>query len=122
MKLIKGITLAVFTSLAFWACKNDAETQTTEAPAEKTIAADAKMETASLGIDGMTCEMGCAATIESKLSALDGVKDAHVDFEGKTATVSFDANQQTLASLTETIEKTGGGDTYKVTESKIVTQ
>lgn len=122
MKFIKGIALLFITSLTILACKNDEKTEKTEIAQEKTMAADAKMETASLDIDGMTCEMGCAATIESKLSALDGVKDAHVDFEGKTATVSFDANKQNLASLTETIEKTGGGDTYKVTESKIVTQ
>ncbi len=122
MKFIKGIALVLLSGLTLMACKNDAKTEQTEVQTEKTIAADAKMETASLGIDGMTCEMGCAGAIESKLSALDGVKEAHVDFEGKTATVSFDANQQSLATLTETIEKTGGGDTYKVTESKIVTQ
>lgn len=122
MKFIKGIALVLFSGLTLIACKNDAKTEQAEVQTEKTIAADAKMETASLGIDGMTCEMGCAGAIESKLSALDGVKEAHVDFEGKTATVSFDANQQSLATLTETIEKTGGGDSYKVTESKIVTQ
>jgi Cu+-exporting ATPase len=41
-----------------------------------------------------------------------------VDFETKIATVKFDAEKQSLESLTKTIEGVAGGDSYKVTESK----
>ena len=51
-------------------------------------------------------------------SKLDSDK---VDFEGKVATIIFDTNQQNIASLTETIEAVAGGDSYKVTDSKVMT-
>ena len=40
----------------------------------------AKMQTASFTIDGMTCAMGCAKTIENKLAAQEGVGQAVVGF------------------------------------------
>ena len=36
---------------------------------------------AEFGIEGMTCAMGCAKTIEKKMAKMDGVKSAKVDFE-----------------------------------------
>ncbi len=48
------------------------------------------LQTASFTIDGMSCAVGCAKTIEKKLAGLDGVQDAKVDFDKKTATVSYD--------------------------------
>ena len=78
----------------------------------------ASMQTASFTIDGMTCAVGCAKTIENKLANQEGVGQAVVDFESKIATVKFDAKKQSLESLTTTIEAVAGGDSYKVTESK----
>ena len=66
----------------------------------------------------MTCGIGCAKTIEGKLSETEGVGEAKVDFESKIATVKFDKTKQTIESLTKTIEKVGGGDLYKVTKSE----
>ncbi len=123
MKILKGIGLIALAGAMLVSCKNSEEKpKEAESKTENVMAANAKMETASLGIEGMTCEVGCAKTIEGKLAELNGVKDAVVDFEAKVATVSFDANVQDLASLTQTIEATGGGDLYKVTQSEIVTQ
>jgi mercuric ion binding protein len=47
---------------------------------------------ASIEIDGMTCAMGCAKTIENKLKSMDGVTSATVDFEKTIASVGFDNN------------------------------
>lgn len=120
MKLVKGISLAVAMGALLISCKNEnTEEKNAEVIVENTIPADAKLETASLTIDGMTCEIGCAKTIEDKLAHTKGVKEAKVDFENKLATVTFDSNQQNLTSLTETIEAVAGGDSYKVIDSKM---
>ncbi|MEO5775299.1 MAG: heavy metal-associated domain-containing protein [Flavobacterium sp.] len=81
---------------------------------EKQVTAAVKPETASFKIEGMTCAMGCAKTIETKLSKMDGVQKATVDFDKKEATVEFDASVLTPESLTKAVETTGDGETYKV--------
>ena len=65
----------------------------------------------------MTCPMGCAATIEQKLSKMDGVEKAKVDFDSKTATISFDPSKQTTENFVETVEKIADG-AYKVSDVK----
>lgn len=121
MKLVKGLSLIITMGALFISCKNEEKTEVKneEVVVENTIPADAKLETASLTIEGMTCEIGCAKTIEDKLAHTKGVKEAKVDFENKLATVTFDTNQQNVTSLTETIEAVAGGDSYKVIDSKV---
>ena len=51
-----------------------------------------KKEIVSLAISGMTCEIGCAKTIQSKLTKKEGVLAAKVVFSDSIATVEFDAN------------------------------
>jgi periplasmic mercuric ion binding protein len=122
MKNLKKFMLVVVASTALLYCKKE-PTNTNEAtPVETTtdtlnteITAE-NLNTESFKIEGMTCQMGCANAIESKLSALEGVKEAKVDFENKTATVSFDKTKQNKISLVKTIEAVAGGDTYKATE------
>jgi len=101
--------------MAFTGCKNPASAPDNQVTAAE---ADAKMQTASFTIDGMTCPEGCAKTIQNKLAGLDGVKKAEVDFAKKTATVEFDANKQTPESLAKTVEGIAGGDLYKVSNVK----
>ncbi|SHI80240.1 heavy-metal-associated domain-containing protein [Flavobacterium haoranii] len=124
-KLNKILSLIILSSLTLTSCKKeDSKTNESKNSTEEVAVMDenAKMETANLSIEGMTCEIGCAKTIEDKLAHLDGVKEAKVDFEGKLATVSFDANKQNLESLKNTVEAVAGGDTYTVTDSKIITK
>lgn len=116
MKNLKNIGFALVIALTFASCK-----QESKEVAKKEVVSEAdltKMQTASFTIDGMTCAMGCAKTIENKLANQDGVGEAVVDFDTKIATVKFDAEKQSLESLTKTIEAVAGGDSYKVTESK----
>ena len=84
----------------------------------KKIVAAVKPETATFNIEGMTCAIGCAKTIQEELTAMDGVQKATVDFDKKTATVEFDATKQTPAKLLEAVETTGDGKTYKVSNMK----
>ena len=117
---LKNIGLALLMTLSLASCKQENKEVAVEETKKETVSeADlAKMQTASFTIDGMTCAMGCAKTIENKLAEQEGVGQAVVDFDTKIATVKFDAEKQSLESLTKTIEGVAGGDSYKVTESK----
>lgn len=115
MNLTKSLLAMAVCSVFFVGCK-----QTESAPKEESAVAaaesnaPAKMETASFNIDGMSCSIGCAKTIEKKLAEMDGVEKAEVDFDKKTATVEFDANKQTPEALVKTVEAAADGKTYKV--------
>lgn len=121
MKILKSISFIFIISAITFSCKKENETEINKnEQTENIIPADAKLETASLTIDGMTCVMGCAKTIEDKLTITKGVKEAKVDFDSKVATITFDTNQQNIASLSKTIEAVAGGDSYKVTDTKMI--
>ena len=110
------LTFGLASTLLF-SCKDTASKPTSgsdETNTKKEVAVAAKPEIASFKIDGMTCAMGCAKTIESKLSKMNGVQKATVDFDKKQATVEFDAAVISPENLSKTVEATGDGETYKV--------
>ena len=80
-----------------------------------TLTADA--QNISLAISGMTCEIGCAKTIESKLSKKEGVLDAKVIFSDSIATIKFDATKTSKTDLIAFIDGIAGGDLYKASET-----
>ncbi|MBL4604189.1 MAG: heavy-metal-associated domain-containing protein [Flavobacteriaceae bacterium] len=104
------IIVAIF-SFSFVSCIKEAE----KVPIKKEIAV-AKLETVSLTISGMTCQIGCAKTIQSKLSKKEGVASATVVFTDSLATVQFDANKTSPKDLIEFIDGIAGGDLYKASE------
>lgn len=75
---------------------------------------DKNLSNISFPVEGMTCEVGCAARIEKKVAAMEGVASTKVDFEAKTAYVSFDSITISFDDLKTTIESLG--DNYKVGE------
>lgn len=126
MKTLKHISLILCVSMAFIACKNEATPEiktvstTPEAIADegKTLNPNATYAKAEFGIEGMTCAVGCAKTIEKKLAKMDGVKSAKVDFDRRLAMVEYDNDMVTPTSLTETVSKVA--DVYKVNDIKTV--
>jgi len=124
MKFTKIIAAFAIASLVLVSCKKEEDKNlaniksvNTAAKEQKAIAAE-NVQTASFEIEGMTCAMGCAKTIEKELSDLDGVEKATVDFDKKTATVVFDKTVQNQDSFTKVVEATGDGKTYKVLNFK----
>ena len=114
------LTIGIASTLLF-SCKDTASKPAVgnaEAKADKKEVAALKPETATFKVDGMTCAIGCARTIQEKLSKMDGVQKATVDFDKKQATVEFDAAVLTPEILTKAVESTGDGETYKVSEMK----
>lgn len=123
MNVSKTALVFAFATLTFTSCKNEEKTaenttNTTETAAPKKEIAAENLEKASFEIEGMTCAMGCAATIEKKLAETEGVKEAKVDFETKTATVAFDKTVNNQESLTKIVEAVADGKSYTVANFK----
>lgn len=124
MNFSKSLLILALSGMLFVSCKNEPKATESGEPTETTKdttttkATAENLQTASFQIDGMSCAVGCAKTIEKKLASLDGVQDAKVDFEKKTATVAYDSAKQTPETLVETVEAVAGGTTYKVSNVK----
>jgi len=125
MNFPKSIMTLMLVSLMFVGCKEKTgenvagATSETEVPKVKKEIATANLQTASFTIKGMTCEIGCAKTIQEELNGLDGVQTATVNFEKESATVSFDKTALTPEELTKVVEATADGKTYKVSDMKL---
>ena len=124
MNFKKSIVTLILTSVLFVGCKEketdivSKETAETAAPKVKKEIAAANLQTANFSVEGMTCAVGCAKTIQEDLTALDGVQKATVDFDTKLATVTFDNTVQTPEKLTTVVEAAADGKTYKVSNMK----
>ena len=125
MKTLKSLCIVAIIALVFTSCKNetDPEVKTVDVEVTKKDVAEsldpnatyAKVE---FSIDGMTCAMGCAKTIEKKMAKMEGVKTAKVDFDKRLAMVEYDEAKVTPKSLEETVTKVA--EIYKVKDIKIV--
>lgn len=106
----------LFISIFFVSCKTNVEKEEidTTTKSEKILAADLKK--VALNIEGMTCEIGCARTIQSKLSKTEGIKFAEVNFEKKKGMVEYDANKVSEKEIVQVVEQIAGGDLYKVVD------
>ena len=81
-------------------------------PASVVIPADGN-EKISVVVEGMSCAMGCANTIENTLKKTDGIVSASVNFEEGTADIEFDPEVISKEFILETIESVNGGEHYK---------
>ena len=73
---------------------------------------DGVLSETSFSISGMMCKMGCAKTIETNLSKMEGVQEAYVDFETSLATVIYNSSIVQTDDLVKTVTDTG--DSYSV--------
>ena len=125
MKTLKNILAIAFIALVAFNCKNEAQ------PEVKTVETETAVETtkveldpnatyakAEFKIEGMTCAMGCAKTIEKKMAKMEGVKSATVDFDRQLAMVEYDEAKVTPANLEEVVKK--AGEVYSVKDMKTV--
>jgi|TARA_B100000768_G_scaffold158312_1_gene156831 copper chaperone CopZ len=107
-KLLFSIVIACF---ILNGCKNEAKKE-----GVKTELIAANSQKMSLAISGMTCEIGCAKTIQSKLAKKEGVLNAKVVFNDSIASVEFDANKTSKKELISFVNGIAGGDLYKASE------
>lgn len=68
--------------------------------AHENVVAQAKTEqqTVTFAIDKMTCAL-CPITVRKAMEQVDGVGEVKVDFEAKTATVTFDPSVASVDTI-----------------------
>jgi Cu+-exporting ATPase len=106
------------TSLSIIACNNPTSPKVVTVETTQNMKADplpmAEEAFGKLTIEGMTCAIGCAATIEKNLQKTTGVTFANVDFETKTAWVVYDAKHLNMEAISMVVKATG--ESYSVTK------
>ena len=111
----------IILSIVFlWGCQNKLVPKVIEVPisqeSPKKIEVLGEKAYAKLSIEGMTCAIGCAVTIEKKLQRTSGIVSAKVDFETNTGWVTYDATMLNLDGISSVVKSTGAS--YSV--SKII--
>jgi copper chaperone CopZ len=76
------------------------------ASAASTQPAAPRIERVTFGIEGMDCG-ACAATIEGKLKALPGVRQAAVSYASGKAEVDYQPGSVSVSALEKAIEEAG---------------
>lgn len=66
----------------------------------------ATTEVATLAVENMTCSL-CPYTVRKSLQQVEGVVDAQVDFDKKTATVVYDPQKTGVEALTQATTHAG---------------
>jgi len=110
---MKKLIVLLFIFAAF-SC-NETQKKSTETKNKTEITAN--YNSIEVEIEGMTCEIGCARLIQSKLSKVEGVTYAKVSFESKKGLFTFDSNKLNKEAIAEEISKIAGGDLYSVTKT-----
>lgn len=88
MTIKSGLLVISLLSSILWIPAAHAET--TEQPNQQ--------QTVTLNIENMTCAM-CTVTIKKALQKVKGVQEVIVDYDSKTATVTFDSKETDSAAL-----------------------
>ena len=119
--MLNSFSFFIILSIVFlWGCQNKLVPKVIEVPisqeSPKKIEALGKKAYAKLSIEGMTCAIGCAVTIEKKLQRTSGIVSAKVDFETNTGWVTYDATMLNLDKISSVVKSTGAS--YSV--SKII--
>ena len=116
MKTLNSILTLLLLICFVYSCKNKTEviTKTVENGKTEAVRVDQKQmknandlenfTAAKFTIKGMTCEIGCAKSIEKKLAKMDGMYKAKVDFEMELATVEFDTKKISTEDLISTVK------------------
>lgn len=110
--MIQKIAIAMLLVVSLVACKKEkTEIDVVDVAQEQK---EIQLKNISFEISGMTCEVGCAGTIQKKLKDTKGVQSAEIDFEAASAVVGFDANVLSTDDVIAVVEGIAGGELYKV--------
>ncbi len=70
------------------------------------VAWAAAQKTVTLSVQNMTCRI-CPITVRKSLEKVSGVQSVQVNFDKKTATVTYDPDKTKLESLTQATKNAG---------------
>ncbi len=116
MKILKLVLVAgLFLTIS---CKETAnEVKNESKKPEISQIAPENLQNAKFKVSGMTCEVGCAQMIQKKLTEMEGMQQAQINFETEIATLSYDKTKQTPESITAMVENLAD-HAYKVSDFK----
>jgi len=114
MKKIIYTFLIVFIAISCNEVKKDTIINNSEAKKSDVAASYKSIE---VDIEGMTCEIGCARTIQSKLSKVNGITYSKVNFETNKGQFTYNENEIDKDEIVNKINGIAGGDLYKVTKT-----
>tara|TARA_R110001583_G_scaffold28190_2_gene100365 strand:- start:5456 stop:5821 length:366 start_codon:yes stop_codon:yes gene_type:complete len=113
MKKIASLLIIVLITVS---CNETKKEDSTTTANKKEVAANYK--SIEVEIEGMTCEIGCARLIQSKLSKVDGITYTKVDFESKKGIFTFDSNKLTKEDIALNVSKIADGNLYAISKIK----
>ncbi len=117
---MKRIITLILCSVVLLSCgENTTKKETTP---EDITQKEMALKNIEVDIEGMTCEIGCARLIQSKLSKVEGVTYTRVSFEAGKGQFTYDSNQISSEEVINSIEKIAGGDLYTVSASKEISE
>ena len=119
---MKNLLTTLILAIVFFSCnevKKEKKNEKSEVKTEvKTEEVAANYKSIEVEIEGMTCEIGCARLIQSKLSKVDGITYTKVDFESKKGQFTYDSNKISQNDIVKKINGIAGGDLYSVTKTE----
>lgn len=116
MKFTKITALLFIVTFAFTACN----IATKKKPEIQEVSVENSQKIA-FQITGMTCEIGCAKTIQSKLSKKKGILSAKVVFQDSLGLVEFNETIISEDEIRTFVKGIAGGEMYGVENLKSVT-
>ena len=111
--LLAGFYLCCMVFIA--ACTQKEKKEINIAVTETIIEGEENSTFVSLGVEGMTCQMGCANHIKNKLAKMEGVINAEVLFDENMARIQYDESILTEKDLINAIEKMQDGQYSVIT-------
>lgn len=114
MKVINKIFTLLIFILFFISCQKSETSKNTDSTIVEKKEIAENLNHIKVDINGMTCEIGCARLIQSKLYKADGVTFAKISFADSSGVISFDQNRISTDDIKNIIQKTAGGDIYSV--------
>ena len=117
MNLYKYLFFILTLTVLIFSCKQESKV---EEKIEAIENAPQDLKNVEVAISGMTCEIGCAKLIQSKLYKTEGITFADISFEKAQGKITFDSNRLNDQELKEIIERIAGGDLYRVEEMNVV--
>ena len=119
--MLKNLMCVAFGVLLLVSCEKATKADKNEtAQVVKSADLAVNLRTMSLDIEGMTCEIGCARTIQAKLSKTEGIKTAVVNFDKKEGIVEYDPTG-TLVGIYDPVTLGGYRGVYQLPNGNILT-
>ncbi len=103
---MKLTTIAVVMVMGLAGAGIGAATLLPQSSGEVPARSPAELQTTSFAVERTTCAT-CPITVRRAMRGVDGVHDVTIDFEAKTATARFDAEQATTNAIASASTEAG---------------